>query len=257
MWKTTRRGLVAAALLSGFCYRAAGQEEPAAKPQERILGIWHSDEVDEKAGRPSCAYTFGEESRFVRRTVRNGTVVTERGKYFINGKTLLLRFSADGKNVQHATRAFRFAENCLEIKEPDGWVTLVEVGHEWWNYPDFDKWSDSRRELPPEQFWEPVYSKACLAVDVLKERDCVELSVEQARDYVGVHYKPGEGQKPYLVRGLLDCYGLGEFSILQRGDDLWVFHLAPGAGGVPIPCPLVVSLKKPPRAIYVTTGSYL
>lgn len=93
-----------------------------------------------------------------------------------------------------------------------------------------------------------------MAVRELADNIAVELTDEQASYYAGPHYKRHFGTRPYLVRAVFWNY-TGGFELYWIDDELYVHHSSLGGIYGEEKLPIIINLKKPPKAVYIYLSS--
>jgi hypothetical protein len=110
--------------------------------------------------------------------------------------------------------------------------------------------------LSPKVYWETQTTRLPMAVEKLKDKTIEELTSEDAEYYAGPHYRKQIGTRPYLVRAVFWNY-TGDFSLYWLNDELHVSYFSLGWMNGEKKLPIIVNLKRPPRAVYTFMGSAL
>jgi hypothetical protein len=126
----------------------------------------------------------------------------------------------------------------------DPWYTgLPSEGPLYWTWP----------ELDPERIYEVVESKHPDAERLLEDVSILELSDEQAAEFVGVALPGAPGTRPYLTRGLYLNRQTTMFTVYVREDRLVVYHGTLGTSPLPMRRQaLVLQLERKPSEVFVT-----
>jgi len=98
-----------------------------------------------------------------------------------------------------------------------------------------------------------VESKQAKAEELLEDVSIVELTDEQAAEFIGEPLPEAPGTKPYLTRGVYLARGTGSFSVTIYEGQLVVHHGSLGSGGYRMGRQaLVLQLERAPAEVFVT-----
>ena len=87
---------------------------------------------------------------------------------------------------------------------------------------------------------------------LLADAALVELTAEQAAEFVGQPLPDAPGTRPYLVRALYRTPETGRFEAFVQGERLVVYHGSLGSGSSPLQRrALVLQLEQEPSEVYV------
>jgi hypothetical protein len=113
----------------------------------------------------------------------------------------------------------------------------------YWSWPELDR----------TRIHEVIESKQPDAEQLLQDVSSVELTSQQAAEFIGEALPEVPGTKPYLTRGVYLSRGTGRFSAYILADQLVVHHGSLGSGNVPMKRQaLVLQLEQSPVEVFVT-----
>lgn len=126
-----------------------------------------------------------------------------------------------------------------------------------------DSWYNAAPpETPPRREWEQLdrarihevlESKELQAEVLLQDVSVVELSAEQAAEFIGEALPDQPGTQPYLARGVYLNRGTGSFSVYILENQLLVHHASLGRRAVPMKRQaLVLQLEQKPQDVFLT-----
>jgi hypothetical protein len=97
-----------------------------------------------------------------------------------------------------------------------------------------------------------IESKEFNAERLLQDVSSVELTSQQAVEFIGKALPHVPGTKPYLTRGLYLNRGTGRFSVYVLADQLVIHHGSLGSSAVPMKRQaLVLQLEQSPVEVFV------
>jgi hypothetical protein len=118
--------------------------------------------------------------------------------------------------------------------------------------PPTEQTSSPLSRLAPSRIHEVLEARQADAEQLLQNVAVVELTDQQAADFVGQLLPEAPGTKPYLVRGVYLNRATGQFSVQISGDQLVVHHGSLGASAVPMKRQaLVLQLEHAPAEVFV------
>jgi hypothetical protein len=125
----------------------------------------------------------------------------------------------------------------------DSWYTgLPPEGPLYWTWPELDR----SRIHEVIEWLEPQ------AEELLQDASIVELSSEQAAEFIGEALPELSGTKPYLTRGVYLNRETGSFSVYILEGQLLVYHGSLGRSAVPMTRQaLVLQLEHKPTEVFV------
>jgi hypothetical protein len=123
----------------------------------------------------------------------------------------------------------------------DSWYNPPSSGTPVWTWPHLDR----------ERLHEVVETKEAEAEQLLDDVAVVELTSDEASEFIGEVLPEVPGTKPYLTRGLY--LGRGSFSVHVFEDQLAVTHGSLGRRALPMKRQaLVLQLERAPAEVFVT-----
>ena len=125
----------------------------------------------------------------------------------------------------------------------DSWYTgLPSVDPPYWSWPELDH----------ARIHEVVESQQPEAETLLQNVSIVELTSQEAAEFIGEPLPEVPGAEPYLTRGVYLNRGTGSFSVYILEDRLVVHHGSLGSSAVPMKRQaLVLQLERSPTEVFV------
>jgi hypothetical protein len=125
----------------------------------------------------------------------------------------------------------------------DSWYKAPPSETLVWTWPDLDR----------ERLHEVVETEEAEAEQLLDDVAVVELTSDEAAEFVGEALPEIPGTKPYLTRGLYLIRGTGSFSVYVSEDQLAVTHGSLGRSAQSMKRQaLVLQLERAPVEVFVT-----
>lgn len=123
----------------------------------------------------------------------------------------------------------------------------------WYNPPPTEALVGQGQRLDRARIHEVLESKQAEVEELLEDVSVVELTDEQAVEFVGQELPEVAGTKPYLTRGVYLARETGSFPVTVYEDQLVVHHGSLGSGGYPMGRQaLVLQLERAPAEVFVT-----
>jgi hypothetical protein len=130
--------------------------------------------------------------------------------------------------------------------------SLTNRGLIWYNPAPSGALVGEGQRLDRERIHEVIESKEAEAEALLEDVPILELTVEEAAEFIGQPLPEVPGTKPYLTRGVYLAKGTGSFSVTVFEDQLMVVHGSLGSGGYPMNRQaLVLQLEEAPSEVFV------
>jgi hypothetical protein len=125
----------------------------------------------------------------------------------------------------------------------DSWYADLPENVPSWNWPSLDR----------ARIHEVIESKEVEAEELLQDVSIVQLSSEEAAEFIGEALPEVPGTKPHLTRGVYLNRATGAFSVSTQEDQLRVHHDSLGRRAVPMKRQaLVLQLERKPTEVFVT-----
>ncbi|MFC2023900.1 hypothetical protein ACFLT5_04115 [Chloroflexota bacterium] len=162
----------------------------------------------------------------------------------MNNKMLPLCFLLGGALV------LGVATLCSCTSDQGAWTTQDS----WYNAtpPETPRRSEWEK-LDRARIHEALESRELQAEEHLQDVSIVELTAEQAAEFIGAALPDVPGTQPYLTRGVYLNRGTGAFSAYTLENQLLVHHSSLGHSAVPMKRQaLVLQLELKPRDVFLT-----
>lgn len=130
--------------------------------------------------------------------------------------------------------------------ELDDWYRAPPEEHQfYWNWPELDP---ARIHIVPE-------GQQASAQRLLERDALVEITMQQAAEFLGHAFSAAPGATPYLVRGLYQNPGTGKYVVYVGENQIVVHHGSLGRSAPPMARQaLVLQLEKRPVEVYVVSS---
>lgn len=123
----------------------------------------------------------------------------------------------------------------------------------WYNPPPEGTPGRQWSELDRTRIHEVIEPKQSDAEGLLEDVSIIELTSQEAAEFIGKELPEVPGTQPYLTRGVYLARGTGSFSVYIVDDQLVVSHGSLGSGGYPMGRQaLVLQLEHSPAEVFVT-----
>lgn len=137
-----------------------------------------------------------------------------------------------------------------------GIPTDVEVKSWLTNEPpeEFNN-ADEKNIVPLDNIYVVPDKNNLKASTLLAKTPWIMLSEKEAASIIDKSFKPLNGHKIYLVRGISQNPATGRFDCVFYRGDLWIFFGAMGSQSYPMrKQPIVIMLSDTPKRVYVTSS---
>ncbi len=125
----------------------------------------------------------------------------------------------------------------------DSWYADLPEDVPSWNWPSLDR----------ARIHEVIESREAEAQKLLHDVSIVQLTNEEAAEFIGEELPDVPGTQPYLTRGVYLNRATGAFSVYILEDQLRVHHRSLGRRAVPMKRQaLVLQLERKPAEVYIT-----
>jgi hypothetical protein len=140
-----------------------------------------------------------------------------------------------------------------------GWLifAVASFGAErdsWLSEPPPEAFLRKHPVVSDRDFYEVVASMRGNSESELRKKAFLQITEDQAKKYVGVHFTCPAGKRPFLVRALFAFAGTGRFSVSKFESGIVVSHDSLGSEFITSRSALVVNLDSEPTRVYVSVS---